>query len=81
MTDVLPLLSVLPCNPGFINVAPASCPYSSGPDGDKKELWFKNYHPPFLPWPPPTKGREGINLRLKVFGSWLAQKSLGENQE
>lgn len=23
----------------------------------------------------------GINLRLKVFGSWLAQKSLGDNQE
>lgn len=49
VTDVLPLLSALPCNPACINGAPQLCPYSSAPDGDKKDSWFKNYRPPFLP--------------------------------
>lgn len=67
MTDAFLLLSILPCNTGFINVSTAFFPYSSGPDGDKKDFCFKNYLPPFLPWPPPTKEREGINLRPKAF--------------
>ena len=49
MTDAFLLLSVLPCNTGFINVSTEFFPYSSGPDGDKKDFCFKNYLPPFLP--------------------------------
>lgn len=62
MTDAFLVLSVLRCNTGFINVSTEFFPYSSGPDGDKKDFCFKNYLPPFLPWPPPTKVREGLIL-------------------
>jgi len=67
MTDAFLLLSTLPCNTGFINVSTEFLLYSSGPDGDKEDFCFKNHHPPFIPWPPPTKVREGINLELGVF--------------
>lgn len=75
VTDAFLLLSILPCNTGFINVSTEFFPYSSEPDGDKKDFCFKNYLPLFLPWPPPTKEREGINLRPKVFQLMPASQS------
>lgn len=67
MTDTFLLLSILPCNTGFINVSTEFFPYSLGPDGDKKDFCFKNYLPAILSWPLPTKERERINLRPKAL--------------